>query len=228
MRCVARAITFDVGGTLLEPWPSVGEVYLAVAREWGAVAADPAEVNRRFAAVWRARRSGFDYSRAAWAGVVAETLRGLTPWAAEPAFFERLYAHFAGPKPWRVFPEVKPVLAALRQRGFRLAVLSNWDERLPGLLEALNLAGWFERVLVSGLVGWHKPDRRLFAHAAAQLGVAPAHLLHIGDDWVEDVEGARAAGWQAAWLCRQGDPPPAGEVLRLAALAELPARVAWP
>ncbi len=223
-----RAITFDVGGTLVEPWPSVGEVYLAVAREWGAVRADPAEVNRRFAAVWRARRPGFDYSRAAWAGVVAETLQGLVPWAEDPAFFDRLYTHFAGPAPWRVFPEVRPVLTALRDRGFRLAVLSNWDERLPGLLEALGLAGMFERVVVSRQVGWHKPDRRLFAHAAAQLGVAPAQLLHVGDDPLEDVEGARAAGWQAARVCRNGGAVPAGEVLRLAGLGELPARVALP
>src|ERR1051326_9281154 len=70
-----RAITFDVGGTLIDPWPSVGHVYAAVAAESGLPAYDPAVLNAQFVAAWRAK-ANFDYSRAAWASLVVSTFAG--------------------------------------------------------------------------------------------------------------------------------------------------------
>jgi len=198
------AVSFDVGGTLLEPWPSVGHAYAAMARRWCGVAPDAVAINRRFQAAWAARGAAFDYSRTAWAGLVATVLRGLSPCAEDPGFFAALYDHFAGPEPWRVFPDVFPALQALRRRGLRLAVVSNWDGRLRPLLAALGLAEFFEVIVVSGEVGWHKPDARLFDHAAGQLGLPPNRILHVGDSLEEDVRGAGRAGWQAVWLARNG------------------------
>jgi phosphoglycolate phosphatase-like HAD superfamily hydrolase len=45
-----QAVTFDVGGTLIDPWPSVGHVYAAVAAEHGLTGVDPESLNVRFAA----------------------------------------------------------------------------------------------------------------------------------------------------------------------------------
>ena len=56
--------------------------------------------------------------------------------------------------------------------------------------------------------GMAKPDRRIFAAAAALLGVEPAHILHVGDDPQMDVIGARDAGLQTAWINRAGKPWP--------------------
>lgn len=215
------AVTFDVGGTLLAPWPSVGHVYAAVAARWDGVAPDPAEVNRRFHAAWAGRGAAFDYSREAWAALVRETLRGLTPCADNPAFFAALYDHFASPEPWRIFPDVVPALEALRRGGYRLAVVSNWDLRLRPLLRALRLGDFFEVLVISGEVGWHKPDPRLFAHAARQLGLRPEQILHVGDSWTEDVRGARAAGWQTAWVVRDGPLPAAPEARGMRSLTEV-------
>lgn len=215
------AVTFDVGGTLLAPWPSVGHVYAAVAARWDGVAPDPAEVSRRFYAAWEVRGAAFDYSREAWAALVRETLRGLSPCADNPAFFAALYEHFAGPEPWRIFPDVLPTLAALRREGYRLAVVSNWDPRLRPLLQALGLADFFEALVISGEVGWHKPDPRLFTHAARQLRLRPEQILHVGDSWKEDVLGARAAGWQAVWVMRDGELPPVAEARVVRSLKEL-------
>lgn len=217
------AVSFDVGGTLLEPWPSVGHAYAAVARRWCGVAPDVGAINRRFRAAWAARGAAFDYSRAAWAGLVAAVLRGLSPCAEDPGFFAALYDHFAGPEPWRVFPDVLPALTALRRQGLRLAVVSNWDPRLRRLLAALGLAACFEVIVVSGEVGWHKPDTRLFDHAAGQLGVPPDRILHVGDSVEEDVRGAGRAGWRAVWLARNGPAAGAAEVPVIRSLAELEA-----
>ena len=107
------------------------------------------------------------------------------------------------------------VLDELAARGFALAVVSNWDERLPRLLERLDLARRFAAIAVSQQVGVEKPHAAIFLSALERLGVEPAEAVHVGDRKLEDVEGARAAGLEALWLAKDG----AGD---LTSLAELP------
>lgn len=199
-----RAITFDVGGTLVEPWPSVGHVYAAVAREFGVNGLSPEELNAGFRRAWRAR-AVFDYSRAGWYALVRETFADR---AAElpDAYFPAVYDRFAEPVAWRVFDDVLPTLSRLRQRGVRLGIISNWDERLRPLLRGLGLADWFASIVVSCEAGVTKPDARLFHRAAAELGVPPAELLHVGDDAERDVAGGRAAGCQVMQVRREAGP----------------------
>lgn len=217
-----QAVTFDVGGTLIEPWPSVGHVYAEVAARHGERGLDPDALARRFVTAWQEAGPGFDYSREAWTRLVAETLVGVSAIANDAAFFAELYARFARPDPWRVFADVVPALTTLRRLGWRLAVVSNWDERLRPLLRALDLERYFEVIAVSGEVGVHKPNPRIFAWVARALGLPPAALFHVGDSWDADVCGARRAGWRAVGLARAGRPaPPASDWI--ASLAELPA-----
>lgn len=196
-----RAVAFDVGGTLIQPWPSVGHVYAEVASQFSAQAQDPARLNRRFAAAWRARTEQFDYSITAWAGLVAETFAG-SPLAADGRFFAALYERFAQEEAWRVFDDVRPTLEWLRRRGCRLAVVSNWDERLRPLLARLRLDGWFDVIVVSAELGVRKPEPQIFTAAAARLGLPAASILHVGDSAREDLAGARDAGLQAVLLDR--------------------------
>ncbi len=205
-----EAVTFDVGGTLIEPWPSVGAVYAEVASRFG-VRADPDRLNRQFAAAWRARR-GFDYSQAAWLDLVACSFAGII----EPlptGYFDAVYAQFARPEVWRIFEDVVPTLERLRRQGVRVGIVSNWDERLEPLLEALNLRHCFEDVAVSFRVGHTKPAPEIFQYAAQRFGLPPAAMLHLGDSQVEDVVGARSAGMQAR-LIHRGEAPAAYERLR--------------
>ena len=77
-----QAVSFDVGGTLIEPWPSVGHVYAAVAVDHGHRGISPATLDRQFAEAWK-RKTGFDHSRSAWRALVQQTftgLRGLQVW----------------------------------------------------------------------------------------------------------------------------------------------------
>ena len=90
-------------------------------------------------------------------------------------------------------------LETLRRLGLRLAVVSNSNGTVAGLLEALGLAGWLDAVVDSGVVGFEKPDPRIFRHAAAALGVEPAEAVHVGDLYSVDVVGARAAGARASF-----------------------------
>jgi putative hydrolase of the HAD superfamily len=195
-----RAVTFDMGGTLLEPWPSVGHVYAAGAARHG-LYVDPSAINRQFAIAWGACRP-FDHSREAWRGIVEASFAGLLPDPVTPRLFADLYHAFARPGAWRVFPDVGPALARLKGAGLKLAVISNWDERLEPLLRDLGLRRWFDAVVISRAAGAPKPDVRIFKTAVSRLGVRPRDILHVGDSMDEDVRGAARAGLRAVWLVR--------------------------
>ena len=169
-RTIIRAITFDVGGTLLEPWPSVGQVYARVAARLGWGELDPTLLNQRFREAWQ-RRPAFDYSRAAWAALAEETFAGLgQTWTGD--FFTALYDAFAEPEVWRVFDDVRPALEALRRLGLQLAVVSNWDERLRPLLRRLELDDCFESLVISCEAGFTKPAPEIFQRALTELRAA--------------------------------------------------------
>lgn len=217
-------VSLDAGGTLMEPYPSVGHVYAESAAAVGLGAVDPAAVTRQFAAAWRRLPDGqFDYSRPAWSRLVAASFAGLVPTPDSPALFAEAYERFADAPAWRVFPEVPATLRTLREGGVRLVVTSNWDERLPRLLAALDLASYFEWVGVSRTIGFHKPDVRCYQAVTAQLGVPADEILHAGDRAPEDVDGPRQAGWSAVLIQRLPHPEPGPDTLR--SLADLIPRV---
>ncbi|HWB60625.1 MAG TPA: HAD-IA family hydrolase [Chthoniobacteraceae bacterium] len=192
-----QAVTFDVGGTLIQPWPSVGHVYAEVAGRHGLKNLSPEQLNARFKNAWRAR-PGFAHSRNAWEELVKEVFGASTP----PGFFSELYERFAEPDAWHIFDDVIPALDALASREIKLAVISNWDERLRPLLRALRLDRYFEAFAISIEVGFPKPSPVIFEHAATKLGLPPASILHVGDSLEMDVEGAKAAGFQALQIHR--------------------------
>ncbi|HUD48376.1 MAG TPA: HAD-IA family hydrolase [Candidatus Baltobacteraceae bacterium] len=195
-----RAVTFDVGGTLIEPWPSVGRVYAQIAERHG-LHVSPDQLDRQFAAAWKARKN-FGYTMADWSDLVNQSFAGLSPAPPDDALFSDLYKNFAGAAHWRVFDDVLPCLQRLKERGLKLGIISNWDERLRPLLRALKMDHYFDAIIVSGEVGRHKPDPKIFETAAAQLGVPLESILHVGDNATEDFEGARKAGLRAVLLRR--------------------------
>lgn len=203
-------MTFDVGGTLIEPWPSVGHIYAEVASRFG-VSAAPEQLNRQFAAAWRTKR-GFDYSREAWLDLVERSFKGI----AEPlpeGYFAAVYERFAEADAWRVFDDVLPALDTLAKRGIRLGVISNWDERLEPLLERLGLRQRFEVIVVSCHAGFTKPSPEIFRLTLERLALAPDAVLHVGDSRTEDVSGACAAGLHTRLIQRDA-PPTVGKQMR--------------
>lgn len=128
-----------------------------------------------------------------------------------------------GPDSLRVFDEVPEVLRSLRARRYRLAVISNWQCGLGHFCAELGIADAFEHVLASAEVGAAKPDPRIFLEACRRLDLPPERVLHVGDDFIEDVEGARSAGLRVAWLRRDDAPTAETESPVIADLSALPA-----
>ena len=123
----------------------------------------------------------------------------------------------------RVFPDAPPALQAIRARGVRLVVVSNWDWSLPEWLERAGLAELVDGVVSSAVVGAAKPSPRIFQVALELAGVAPEEALHVGDSVVSDIAGARAAGVRAVLIARAGEPPEGVEAIR--SLADLPSLI---
>lgn len=204
-------MTFDVGGTLIEPWPSVGHVYAEVAAANGVLGCEPATLNRRFAAAWR-RRVDFDYSRQSWSQIVSETFGERSDSPDPIDFFHELYERFAQPKAWRIFPDVLRTLEWLCESGVKLAIVSNWDDRLRRLMTGLELDRFFPVQIISGEIGIHKPAREIFERAVAELGFPADTVLHVGDSASEDFEGACRAGLKSLLLNRGQTSAASGEI----------------
>jgi len=206
-----RGLLLDAMGTLITLRDSVGTTYAAVAAEHG-LQADPAAIDARFPAVYRAapplafRLSEPDALRQAemrwWGDRIREVFQALDG-APEPsdALVDDLYARYAQPELWRVYPEVPERLAAWHGQGLRLAVVSNFDGRLHSLLRELGLMTWLERVIVSSEIGAAKPEPLPFRLALEALGLEHHQVWHVGDQQ-DDVEGAARAGVRCLHLRR--------------------------
>jgi putative hydrolase of the HAD superfamily len=109
-----------------------------------------------------------------------------------------------------LFPEARATLDQLRARGVPLALLTNGDARMQReKIERFDLARYFDVVVIEGEFGAGKPDARVFRHALATLGAAPARTWMIGDNLEWDVAGAVGVGVGAVWIDRAGQGLPA-------------------
>jgi 2-haloacid dehalogenase len=107
-----------------------------------------------------------------------------------------------------VFPDVKPGLVALKNKGLHLAILSNGE---PKMLEAAvknsGLSGFLDGILSVEEVGIYKPSPLVYNLGSVRMKVNPAQLGFVSSNsW--DINGAASAGLATFWIQRsQGEPP---------------------
>ena len=107
------------------------------------------------------------------------------------------------------YPDAEPALRALRERGLKTIVVSNWDCSLGDVLERTGLSPLLDGAISSAEAGHRKPDPGIFAPALQLAGCEPGEALHVGDTPGEDGEGARAAGIRVLLIDR--DRPAVGD-----------------
>jgi putative hydrolase of the HAD superfamily len=207
-RTMPKVIFFDAVGTLIYLPDSVGTHYASVAGLHG-VSVSAEELDTAFGQAWKSmpvrtptRQARRDDDRGWWRELVERTfaLAGAIPGDFN-ACFDALYARFAEPGVWALYPDVRPTLERLAASA-RLAVLSNFDTRLRGVLAQLEVADWFESITVSSETGADKPHPEIFEAALATMGVAPRDALHVGDHPSLDWQAAEAVGMQVFRLDR--------------------------
>lgn len=209
-----RFAYFDAAGTLIKPHPSVGTVYARAGAPFG-LSASAAELETAFRSVWpvytqpalggpMSAVADEASTRAWWRGLLHAVLSEVGFSGDRDRVFEACYRAFSSTEAWQIFDDVRPTLEGLRELGIPLGVLSNWDPRLAALLGELELAPYFQTLVVSAVEGVEKPDRRIFQIAQQRAGIAPSEILYVGDHDHLDVAPARALGFQAFLIDRPG------------------------
>jgi putative hydrolase of the HAD superfamily len=123
----------------------------------------------------------------------------------------------------RLFPDAADCLGALRRSGRELGVITNSESvHQRAKLRAVGLGDAFDAVVISGEVGVAKPERAIFEHACAAVGVAPQAALHVGDRLDLDALGASEAGLRGVWLDRRAEANGERRVSVVTTLAEVP------
>ncbi len=216
------AIVFDVGGTLLETVGSPHQVALSASEATAALDADAfaSHVVDVVAEWWRAGGDPAHEDLAAtWSEHYAQALRRVGYAGDARAAGARIEAVFLTIG-WQVFADSAPTLAALTRRGIPLGVISNWPPSLEATLARCGLLAYFNVVVVSGHVGYAKPNPAIFHAAVEQLAVPAHRIWYVGDSVSHDVAGARGAGLRPILLDRRGRYPDHPD--RIETLAALP------
>ena len=194
-----RAVLFDVGNTLLGL--DHERIAPAVARTLGIelTAAMLRAASPRAALAMEEGKST-DQERALRYLHLLFEYAGVPP-AEMPRVEKVLWTLHAERHLWSgVHPGTAAALARLEERRVPLGVVSNSDGSAQEAIDAAGLGRYFRVVVDSKLVGYEKPDPRIFLPALAALEVAPAEALYVGDLYEVDVVGARRAGMAAVLL----------------------------
>lgn len=221
-------LCLDAMGTLIEMTRPVGEVYHDVARAFG-VDLPAWRLEDAFQRVLRRAppREALGSTRAErcdrelewWSERVRQTFQATDSTARFedlPGFARALFDTYRQASLWRARPEVVPTLRRLHREGMPMAVLSNFDHRLPEILESIGLITFFEDVLIPSECGLHKPSSALFELASDRLGVPLEALVYVGDDSPEILAAISDLGVRVI------------DVDQLAGFARLPDRIALP
>jgi putative hydrolase of the HAD superfamily len=218
-----EAVLFDAGGVLLDldygylrrlietPELSVSEKELsrleAIARM---------EINSHVQSGGRVSETWRDYFHVilARAGVTVDRQGAIidTLWEAHERFGL-----------WTVaLPGAKETVSILKERGYRIGVVSNAEGRVATDLAAAGFGAFLETVVDSHLVGVEKPSPGIFEIALERMGIQARSSVFLGDVPAVDVQGARAAGLTPILLDRH-DLYPDVDAMRLRSIEELPA-----
>lgn len=214
MATPVRAVVFDWGGTLT-PWHDVDipEQWRVFAREVHGIRLDSADVAAEdLDAAHRLADRILDIEAAAWrrgreshaSASVADILdaAGIDPAHDRHHLALAAYRRFWEPHTY-LDPQVRPVWAALRERGIRVGVLSNtiWSrEYHRELFERDGVLDLLDADVYSSEIDWVKPHPEAFRTVCRALDVAPEEAVYVGDRVYEDVHGPRQVGMRSIWI----------------------------
>lgn len=109
-------------------------------------------------------------------------------------FIEEMAASSVIKPEWKAFPETLSELKKLKNAGFQVGLISNWNDTARDVLQQTGIINLLDHVVVSSEVGIEKPDEGIFLHAFQQASVSPEDCIYVGDNYYDDVVGSRKVG----------------------------------
>ena len=215
-----RAIFYDAGHTLVHPRPEFDEVWDFLAHQLGIEIEGQARRAFPDVAAFFYSRLGKDglgsyasdaAARTFWSAYYAYALRDAAPGVPHEQLLsagEAMYDWYAEPAQWQPFPEVIGTLLAAKDRGLVQGVVSDWGSDLLPILHAHEITQLMDFVVASAVVKASKPHRDIFLYALARAEVAAEETIYVGDSYLADVLGSRAAGLHPVLIDRSGNAPP--------------------
>jgi putative hydrolase of the HAD superfamily len=230
---VIKVIFFDAGGTILEPYPTFAEAFARICRAHGHEVS-PREVQSLFHRIGPnvaevAQETGVpnpttsaEGSQVFWRHLYTRFLAALE--ITDDALRDDLLTTFSDKASYKLFPEVLSSFEELRQSGYRLGLISNFERWLEEVLIEEKAGDIFDVKVISGIEGVEKPDPHIYRVAIERAGVRADECVHVGDSIANDLEPATAVGMKAVMIDRSRSFPET-PYPRIATLEELPVLV---
>ena len=195
-----KAVIFDLDHTLFDRNGTLRSLVIALRKEFQV---NEKMTDEEIAAEWCYADRTFVYS--GWE-YIFDYLKEKGVFLSPPDFSDYcafIYKHFeliSVP-----FPETVPMLEKLRGLGYKTGLITNGNHKLQyEKIRNLELSGHFDEIIVTGDYGIHKPDREIFDIMREKLGFSADEIVYVGDNPVNDIEGARNAGWHTIWMKSTG------------------------
>ena len=213
-----RAVVFDVDFTLAKPGPDLGpEGYERLGARYG-MTLDPGRYDeaRRAAFVDLKRHPELDHDEEIWIRFTQRIIEGMGGAGDTYAAACEMEGGWAHAHHFELYEDVLPTLAALRDRGLKLGLLSNSARDLDEFVGHHGLS--VDAVLTSRAHGKTKPHEAIFRHMLELLEVVAGDAVMVGDTIEDDVEGALGVGMRAVLVDREGRYPQHDSIAGLRAL----------
>ncbi len=198
-------VMFDLDGTLVATAGEIGDAVNDTLVRFSLPVVSQEQVERW---IGHGTRELLIQALASASDTTSEVVRGSSSLALIAAEFDRHYQRRCGTRS-ELYPQVRETLQALRERGVKLAVVTNKESRYTTtVLDAHGLAPLFDRVVSGDSLPTKKPDPAGIQHCLAQFGALPARALFVGDSSI-DVATARNAGvrvWALPYGYNMGEP----------------------
>lgn len=204
-------VFFDAGETILHPHPSFPELFVEVCRRRALELSveEVAEAQQRLAPhlVDLAHETGIEKPSLStedsikfWSHLYRRLLAEFG--IEDEALIRELYGTFSNSASYRLFADALPALDSISSIGFRLGLISNFEEWLEEMLVELDVGHVFDVTVISGIEGVEKPDPAIYELALERAGVPPEEAIHVGDSPKLDMEPASAVGIKPILLDR--------------------------
>ncbi|MFC4402545.1 HAD family hydrolase [Gracilibacillus xinjiangensis] len=110
-----------------------------------------------------------------------------------------------GKPDWRAFPDTLVTLQKLKEAGFQVGLISNWDNTAREVLKQTGIVHYLDNTVISSEIGIEKPDEQIFLHAFQEAGVSPEECLYVGDNYYDDVVGSKKVGMDSILINPYGN-----------------------